>query len=91
MSTRDNPRGLPDSELVPVVRRSGDSANDWQSARVDPALVKPVKRTIIPRHGMTQAQVEEYNEQLRAAEAAGERPAEDETGFPENIHEDPER
>lgn len=62
MNTRDNPRGLPADELVHVVRRNPESSNDWESALVDPARVRPVKVTRIPRPGLTQAQIERLQE-----------------------------
>lgn len=64
MSTRDNPRGLPADQLVSVVRRNPESANDWGTVYVDPALVRPVKVTRIPRPGLTQREVERLQETL---------------------------
>jgi hypothetical protein len=55
-----NPRGLPPGELVPAVRRSG-ADYDWQSVMVDPARLRPVKTTRIPRPGMTHNEVQEWN------------------------------
>jgi hypothetical protein len=65
------------AELVPVVRRNPDSANDWESAEVERSLVRPVKETRIPRPGLTQAEVEALQEPTP-------------TGYPDDIYADPD-
>lgn len=67
-------RAKPAGELVPAVRRAGGASNDWETVQADPAKLAPVKRTVIPRHGMTTVEVEAYNRALaEEAEPSEER------------------